>query len=205
MGSVCSTINCKHCGGEDCVSENYYYKYGGYTSFCFQCGAEESHVFARDDEGNQVFEDVRYPVTECRLVVKDLDTKEEIWNLSLAQVEELTTEKLIDWINEKWTPSEIPNGYHNIYHGEEQLFYIGNKFEVEGNTFCLKKAVWEHQSKKGYGVIKVDNNGICCTLRFPECLTKEAAMEYLNGIQAEYKGIVSAIWFNSAENKFENL
>ena len=218
MGSVISSLNCPHCEGEYTVYEDYNYRTGEWWSVCSQCGETRRHKMARTTEGDLEHTKVLYPMKDCRIAImslapslKEIDTHvpEELWSMPLSEINGVSEDLLANWINEKWVPDgvNLPQGRHNVFSGDEQLFYIGNRFDVEGDNLVVFKVKWDNSFTAGAGIIVPVYEHHSALIHLDEGCTKEAALKKLEEIRADkdVRNIETANWWNPDTEKLENL
>ena len=218
MGSVINSLNCPHCDGEETVYEDYNYRTGEWWSVCCQCGETRRHQMARNSEGDLEHEKVLYSLKDCRLSIwslapslSEIEThiSEELWSMSLSEIDGVCEDLLANWINEKWTPDgvNLPQGRHNVFSGNEQLFYIGNKFDVEGDNLVVFKVKWDNSFAAGAGIIVPVFEHHSTLIHLEEGCTKEAALKVIEEIRAD-KDVIrieSATWWNPETETLEDL
>lgn len=217
MASYCDYEKCYVCGSEDSLYTELDCNTQEEYCFCSKCGYHYHYKFKRDDMDKIIRKPKKYHKNACFFTIKSYETGEIIWKKSMKEIEALTEELLLDWMNKKCSfDEELPKGKHSIHtkqYGElKQIIYIGDRIDTcfEGKGVLVFKAKVDEMEKFGGGVIVVDHktSGLQEYIVIEPGTTKEEMIKHMKDYRRDYMYDTFSLhgtWFNEKEKKIEEI
>ena len=207
MGSVQNISKCPRCGKETYFSD-YYYRTGESYEFCTCCGKNRSISFKRDDTGEFIREDSKYPLSETYFVLMECRTYNIGKEIPVSIIKNFNTQLAIDYINGKVEKMENHFGSFCIKENNEwkRLWYIPDTIDIEDGYFIVHKAILEHEETDGYGIIDILNKGRHNFTAIKKGTSKEMVLKELEDVKKKNKDArIACSFFNEETNSIEIL